>query len=155
MARITVEDCLREENNRFALVQLAAKRTKQILNGSKLLIDESKGNKSVVNSLREIAAGLVRMKTEEDIQKERELALQKREAELALAAEKAEAEAHDAALSNGGSVTIVQSPAAAMGDSSDDSEEKEAQASPISTGPAEVIVEEPAESQDEEVKSEE
>lgn len=88
MARITVEDCLEKENNRFALVQLAAKRTKQLLTGSKLLIDSSKGNKSVVNSLREIAEGVVRLKTEEDIQKEREIAMQKREAELALAAER-------------------------------------------------------------------
>ncbi|MFO0003208.1 MAG: DNA-directed RNA polymerase subunit omega, partial [bacterium] len=34
MARITVEDCLTQENNRFALVQLASKRTKQLLQGS-------------------------------------------------------------------------------------------------------------------------
>ncbi|MCB0334085.1 MAG: DNA-directed RNA polymerase subunit omega [Bdellovibrionales bacterium] len=134
MARITVEDCLREQNNRFALVQLAAKRTKQLLSGSKLLISEAKGNKSVVNSLREIAAGAVRLKTEEDMQKERELALKQREAELALAAEQAEADAKDAALSNGGSVTVVQS----LSSTASLEERNE----PVSTGPAEVIVEE-------------
>jgi DNA-directed RNA polymerase subunit omega len=68
MARITVEDCLTRENNRFALVQLAAKRTKQLLGGARMLIDSSRGNKSVVNSLREIASGKVRFMTSEEQQ---------------------------------------------------------------------------------------
>ena len=62
MARITVEDCLQVENNRFSLVILAAKRAKQLLGGKHLLID-SRGNKSVVNALREIAAGKIHFKT--------------------------------------------------------------------------------------------
>ena len=62
MARITVEDCLKVENNIFSLVILAAKRAKQLLAGKHILI-ESRGNKSVVNSLREIAAGKVHFKT--------------------------------------------------------------------------------------------
>jgi DNA-directed RNA polymerase omega subunit len=33
MARITVEDCLRQAKNRFALVILAAQRTRQLLKG--------------------------------------------------------------------------------------------------------------------------
>lgn len=82
MARITVEDCLKEEQNRFALVQLAARRTKQLLSGSQLLVEARKGNKSVVNALREIAAGQVRFKTEEDLQREREEAMRRREEEL-------------------------------------------------------------------------
>ncbi len=65
MARITVEDCLTKETNRFALVLLAAKRTKQILHGSKLMIEDPK-NKAVVTALREIAAGKVRFMTEEE-----------------------------------------------------------------------------------------
>ncbi|MCA9052059.1 MAG: DNA-directed RNA polymerase subunit omega [Planctomycetaceae bacterium] len=81
MARITVEDCLKEEQNRFALVQLAARRTKQLLSGATPLV-ESRRNKSVVNALREIAAGQVRFKTEEDLQREREEALLRREEEL-------------------------------------------------------------------------
>lgn len=64
MARITVEDCLTKENNRFALVQLAAKRTKQILGGSKALVASS--NKAVVTSLREIADGRVRFMTPDE-----------------------------------------------------------------------------------------
>jgi DNA-directed RNA polymerase subunit omega len=69
MARITVEDCLTKETNRFALVSLASKRTKQLLGGAKCLVD-SKGNKSVVASLREIAFGAVRFMTEAEVQSE-------------------------------------------------------------------------------------
>jgi DNA-directed RNA polymerase subunit omega len=87
MARITVEDCLEKEQNRFSLVQLASKRTKQLLTGAKPLVDGRKGNKAVVNSLREIAAGLVGFKTEEDLARERAEEEQRRQAELALAAE--------------------------------------------------------------------
>lgn len=58
MARITVEDCLEEVDNRFSLVHLAAKRTKQLKEGAGFMI-ESTNNKDVVNALREIAAGKV------------------------------------------------------------------------------------------------
>ena len=57
MARITVEDCLKRVNNRFALVMLSAKRTKQLLQGAKPLVDVD--NREVVTALREIAAGKV------------------------------------------------------------------------------------------------
>ncbi len=39
MARITVEDCLENVDNRFQLVLLAAKRAKQLLKGSRPLLD--------------------------------------------------------------------------------------------------------------------
>lgn len=58
MARITIEDCLKKEENRFALVHLAAKRVRQLLKGAKPLVNVSK-NKEVVVALREIAAGKV------------------------------------------------------------------------------------------------
>lgn len=58
MARITVEDCLDKVANRFALVLLVAKRTKQLMKGDECLAP-GKNNKHVVNSLREVAAGLV------------------------------------------------------------------------------------------------
>jgi DNA-directed RNA polymerase subunit omega len=58
VARITVEDCLEKVTNRFALVMLVSKRTKQIMRGSKVTVP-SKDNKSIVNSLREVAAGKV------------------------------------------------------------------------------------------------
>lgn len=66
MARITVEDCLTKETNRFGLVQLSAKRTKQLLSGARPLISDTRGNKSVVVSLREIADGKVRFMSEEE-----------------------------------------------------------------------------------------
>jgi DNA-directed RNA polymerase subunit omega len=59
MARITVEDCLESVENRFQLVLLAAKRAKQLLKGSRPLIDSE--NKEVVTALREIAARKVAM----------------------------------------------------------------------------------------------
>ncbi len=58
MARVTVEDCLREASNRFALVLLAAQRTRQIIKGSKPLVESD--NREIVTALREIAAGKVR-----------------------------------------------------------------------------------------------
>jgi len=59
MARITVEDCIDQIENRFALVLVAGKRTKQLMRGSKYL-GEPSDNKYIVNALREIAAGKVR-----------------------------------------------------------------------------------------------
>ena len=50
MARITVEDCLKQIPNRYEMVKLAAKRVKQ------LAVD---GREPTVIALREIAAGLV------------------------------------------------------------------------------------------------
>jgi DNA-directed RNA polymerase subunit omega len=58
VARITVEDCLDKVTNRFALVMLAAKRSKQIMRGSKTMV-LAKDNKAIVTSLREVAAGKV------------------------------------------------------------------------------------------------
>ncbi len=59
MARITVEDCLTQIPNRFLLVMVAAKRTKQLYKGSQPLIENKAGNKKVVLALREIAAAKV------------------------------------------------------------------------------------------------
>ena len=58
MARITVEDSLKFAKNRFALVLLTSKRTRQLLAGSKPLTD-IKNNREIVASLREIAVGKV------------------------------------------------------------------------------------------------
>lgn len=64
MARITVEDCLANEHNRFALVRLASKRAKQLLSGDTAVTD-TRGNKSIVSALREIAAQKVRFSGED------------------------------------------------------------------------------------------
>ncbi len=57
MARVTVEDCLEREENRFALVVLAANRTRQLMKGHDPLVRGK--NKPAVMSLREIASGRV------------------------------------------------------------------------------------------------
>ncbi len=62
MARVTVEDCLEHEENRFALVLLASNRTRQLMKGSQALVRGN--NKSAVMALREIADGKVRFHRE-------------------------------------------------------------------------------------------
>jgi DNA-directed RNA polymerase subunit omega len=57
MARVTVEDCLEQEENRFALVVLAAARTRNIMKGDEPMVNAK--NKPSVIALREIAAGKV------------------------------------------------------------------------------------------------
>ena len=61
MARVTVEDCLARIPNRFALVVLATRRTRQLLDGARPTVRRKKlKNKEAVIALREIAAGRVR-----------------------------------------------------------------------------------------------
>lgn len=62
MARVTVEDCLEHEENRFALVLLASNRTRQLMKGTQALVRGN--NKSAVMALREIADGKVRFHRE-------------------------------------------------------------------------------------------
>jgi DNA-directed RNA polymerase subunit omega len=57
MARVTVEDCLEREDNRFALVVLASQRARQLMKGAGPLVQSK--NKAAVTALREIAAGKV------------------------------------------------------------------------------------------------
>jgi len=66
MARITVEDCLENVDNRFELVLLATKRARQLLAGAEPLLEWG-DDKATVVALREIAAGKV------DIDKLREV----------------------------------------------------------------------------------
>jgi len=91
MARITVEDCLTRENNRFALVQLASKRTKQLLQGSTVQTADRR-NKAVVTALREIADGRVRFMTADEAQAYEEQKALEAEAARATAAAAAERE---------------------------------------------------------------
>ena len=65
MARITVEDCLQKVPNRFLLVNMVAKRVRQIREGSEYLGSSPK-NEDIVVSLREVAAGRIRLKFEEE-----------------------------------------------------------------------------------------
>ncbi len=61
MARITVEDCLKKVDSRFSLVHLAAKRVRQLEKGAKRMAGSD--NKNVVEALREIARGKVRLES--------------------------------------------------------------------------------------------
>jgi len=67
MARVTVEDCLENVDNRFNLVTKAAKRARAIAMGADPLV-EWENDKPTVVALREIAAGLepVEAKSEEE-----------------------------------------------------------------------------------------
>lgn len=58
MARITVEDCLQNIDNRFELVLTATKRARQIGHGADPLVEEE-NDKPTVIALREIADGLI------------------------------------------------------------------------------------------------
>jgi len=58
MARVTVEDCLDQVENRFELVLLAAKRARQIANGAEPTIPANKEKPTVI-ALRELAAGTI------------------------------------------------------------------------------------------------
>lgn len=54
MARISIEDCLQEVENRFALVHLVSERARQLGKGSRPLWTAK--NKNIVTALREVAA---------------------------------------------------------------------------------------------------
>lgn len=58
MARVTVEDCLENVDNRFELVRLASRRARQIAMGKDPLV-APENDKPTVIALREIAAGLI------------------------------------------------------------------------------------------------
>ena len=58
MARITVEDCLDNIDNRFELVLTATKRARPIGHGAEPMVEEE-NDKPTVIALREIAEGLI------------------------------------------------------------------------------------------------
>lgn len=84
MARITVEDCLKEvgSENRFTLIHLALARLKQHRSGMPFLVDGK--NKEIVMTLREIASGKV---TSENIKQFSEKARQHAKPEPAVEVE--------------------------------------------------------------------
>ena len=83
MARITVEDCLDNVNNRFDLVLLATKRARQIAEGVEPLLPMDNDKPTVV-ALREIADGLI---THENVDPEPEAEEPELDLEQALAEE--------------------------------------------------------------------
>jgi len=59
MARVTVEDCLKNVKNRFELVIVAARRARQLMHGKEAKVSWD-NDKATVVALREIAAGLIK-----------------------------------------------------------------------------------------------
>lgn len=73
MARITIEDCLKRVSNRFLLVNMVAKRVRQIREGSDYLVSSPK-NEDIVVALREVAAGkITSIESDEEKEKEAEI----------------------------------------------------------------------------------
>ncbi|MCI0654002.1 MAG: DNA-directed RNA polymerase subunit omega [Methylococcaceae bacterium] len=60
MARVTVEDCLANVENRFELVLLATKRARELSQGKDAKVEWER-DKATVVALREIADGLITM----------------------------------------------------------------------------------------------
>lgn len=73
MARITIEDCLENIDNRFKLVLTATKRARQISHGAEPMLPEE-NDKPTVLALREIAAGLINEENVDVLQAEIEAA---------------------------------------------------------------------------------
>ena len=77
MARVTVEDCLDNVDNRFELVMVASKRSRQLATGGKDPMVQEESDKPTVIALREIAEGLITrdlLIREEEMDAEDELA---------------------------------------------------------------------------------
>ena len=70
MARITIEDCLENLPNRFALVHLAIERVKQLRKGAQPLVKCK--NREIVLALREIAKDKVKFENLEELAREAE-----------------------------------------------------------------------------------
>lgn len=65
MARVTVEDCVRQVPNRFELVMVAAQRSRDISAGATLTLDRD-NDKNPVVALREIAEETVEIDSLQD-----------------------------------------------------------------------------------------
>jgi DNA-directed RNA polymerase subunit omega len=84
MARITVEDCLKNVDNLFDMVMIAAKRARRLANGAEPLV-ERENDKPTVIALREIAAGLINEEILQDVNEPEDDLLSTEEAEELLA----------------------------------------------------------------------
>ena len=58
MARITVEDCMKNITNRFMLTLAATQRARQLAQGASPLVEANRDKPTVI-ALREIAAGKI------------------------------------------------------------------------------------------------
>lgn len=81
MARLTVEDCLHNLDNRYDLVILASKRARQIVFGAEPFVKEDKDKPTVI-ALREIAEGHITPDNVDEIGKTSHVEEIEEEAEL-------------------------------------------------------------------------
>ena len=126
MARVTIEDCLGNVDNRFQLVLVATKRARQILLGGQPMVEED-NDKPTVLSLREIAAGHVTREilTQPDYETLSEEELFDEEGNVIESTEAAEGEVTDEELAASIAAALVDAPEAETiaGDASDVSDE--------------------------------
>lgn len=66
MARVTIEDCLKNVDNRFELVLTAATRTRQLTMGGVTPLVSWDNDKPPVVALREIAENLLKREKKEE-----------------------------------------------------------------------------------------
>ncbi len=81
MARVTVEDCLKNVKNRFELVIIAAKRARQLMRGKEPKVPWD-NDKSTVVALREIAAGYTQFDETSSHEHEEEKTIEKMQEEI-------------------------------------------------------------------------
>ncbi len=106
MARVTVEDCLENVDNRFELVLVASKRARQLAMGKEPLVEEE-NDKPTVIALREIAEGLVGPDILDEVPEEQD--------ELALNEVVEEESAVISAESDNGEIDVAAAIKAALG----------------------------------------
>jgi DNA-directed RNA polymerase subunit omega len=92
MARVTVEDCLRNVDNRFELVLLGTKRARQLTKEAIDPLVPWDNDKATVVALREIAENLVNAKTYEEPENKGRKVEEPRIEEQKVAAQEAEAQ---------------------------------------------------------------
>ncbi len=147
MARITVEDCLDHQKNRFSLVRLAARRAKQLLTGSNPVTD-TKGNRAIVSALREIADGKVSFLKEESSPAKEFSDPLLEELDLAvLTTPTGNRSASASTTTAESSETTATEESASEDDAGDEDEDSSEEASAVSTSPAQEAALEEAKSQ--------
>lgn len=81
MARVTVEDCLENIDNRFELVLLATRRARQLANGAESTVPWE-NDKATVVALREIAEDRISHKILDDREEAEQLAAEAEQAAI-------------------------------------------------------------------------
>ena len=99
MARVTVEDCVKNVKNRFELVIVAAKRARQLMRGKEPKV-EWDNDKPTVVALREIAAGYTTANNINQLESHQEISAMNDDGESGQASSSSSASTDSAALSS-------------------------------------------------------